>query len=1858
MLRVEKEPLTAQDINVDREAIDEILRDRGFQRGTSIPLRAASCNYCRELIDGEAISSHLLKDCPSCVRFPIAVVGVRNVIPAMRISHGDSDDDDENVGASVPRDVAAVASNGNDARGATGDALETKAEDSGAKAPTATGIATVAKTVAVISRFTRHFHPANLRPADRKDAINWFLPLPDEFIDAEYDLKPKTAVIASTDDYAKMDLFFKDVEGSFAVSFAARGSDKRVFFTRVVKGGRGERAGVWVGDQLLTLRGKKVFGMSVPDIVNTLKDGRMSFVPFTVRRYRRVYNLVLETPSATDVGEAESDCGKFHKLHVLVTQADQPMGMELHTLPPRDMVVVKKLLPGGRAEAAGLQPGDILFSIGGTDLEGKSLPSVLRVLRQAVKKTVKTADLDQPKLSVWFEVLRARAVQPPVDAAALGEGTDVWDVVYGKSNISEPTVPADPEDSAEDCGVANSDPSGTTARAESTGGPANTDSGNAETPNPGASPHPRDQPSDVPTGEEDPSESSRSKRRSHSGRSRSRSRSKSRTRTSTSPKRSRKSHGLSVNPDNEDSGSNNGDATSNPRSPERPDAMVGSRGLSPAARSLRSVESTNGSPTKRRGHPLVGYLLNVLLMRHQPEEPLGFQVAVTREGRAVFVSEIRDNSVAQRSGLRRGDELLEVGGNDAKELAHRGQLMHVLKQSGVVLPLIVRRTLPDYSRVSRDSPMYAMLGTADRPCAVKISLSYGSHTIFATPPKVGLDPIWRAGNTKNVPASLSGTLRFRVSISELTDEESDIILSDLQTGSMNATLAHALVDLPLPDFDETRSTRKWVSAGVCEVPLQAAIGKGEKLLSLHPDKHHQLPPEVSSLGQLRVIFGTESGGWYLCRCPYCGLQFRSTQAREKHEPLCDMRLDTCPYCAEGLAVADLREHVQSCCERPKFTLRVVGLKDLVIGDMPSPAMFTPAVRVVVEPASGRKENAEVALTTPSCLFPDNPFYTKDNRCSLFADEKNVVLYVFGEDEGYEEEMAMLRIEATEVVGVGERWFPLRLPNNEIGGGQILLYGGPKTGDEFCRKCHVVVSTRHMEFHLTKECRMRPVSCQFCQREYGYADLLEHEPSCAMAPVVCKYCGCELPAARAGQHQETCDMRPAVCQFCEQQVPFREHTQHELFCTRKPIPCQFCRIELPPDLMGEHELGCSYKPASCPYCSFTFTLQALRTHLEQCGKRLIRCEICGSDYAVAHATEHESACGAVIAICGFCGDEFSRLKMEGHQSLCPERPRPCEYCNENFKLAFMSRHMDLCSMRPTNCRYCKFEFKAFEVGAHEYSCEANAALHKRIAELPADETGPEVAAASSEAAADDSRSDVPAEGNTADHAPGEAGASAPAEGGDGGGSATVAPEGSTDVDAADGSDSVANASPADAGDGAADVKNPAATSDPGANGSAPEVPVTAAADSDVDATSPTENRPDESPGQLQAETSSASATGNADAGATVANPSEPAEEPPHGKPPRPVLCLECGHEVMDFDLPRHISDDCPNRRVTCELCGVVLKVAHLTRHRTTACGGVKVECDRCSRKIARNQMAKHLRRCGNNTMECEECGLTVSIAARGLHRRGHVASLKVEDYLSQARPCFGVEVREYSPMPGMPSQGLLVTKVESGSPVWKAGIQVGDVICKVGDLPTNTKAEYAVGVSAYARPGVRVSLGMVRNQFQAFVVDVLVTAIGLPADDFALLRKYADNDIPTDPEMLTRDLDLIEQLITQPFSSGADVATASHGDEGDDHASDTSGARPPQSGRSRASADAGNGQGQDQDGGKDSGGDHTHGKDRSVNGGESQEGSGEQDTAGPPVEGNVAAGSGENGSQGNPQSASKGNSKFRTKFEQRLGRRPS
>ena len=82
-----------------------------------------------------------------------------------------------------------------------------------------------------------------------------------------------------------------------------------------------------------------------------------------------------------------------------------------------------------------------------------------------------------------------------------------------------------------------------------------------------------------------------------------------------------------------------------------------------------------------------------------------------------------------------------------------------------------------------------------------------------------------------------------------------------------------------------------------------------------------------------------------------------------------------------------------------------------------------------------------------------------------------------------------------------------------------------------KECGVKVQRRFMKSHLTEECRLRELDCEFCDFKGTAADMTVHLETCPEYPIICPH-GCELQLPRKGlnDHSSTCSEAPVPCPF--------------------------------------------------------------------------------------------------------------------------------------------------------------------------------------------------------------------------------------------------------------------------------------------------------------------------------------------------------------------------------------------------------------------------------------------------------------------------------------------------------------------------------------------------------------------------------------------------------------------------------------------------------------------------------------------------------------------------------------------------------
>ena len=82
-----------------------------------------------------------------------------------------------------------------------------------------------------------------------------------------------------------------------------------------------------------------------------------------------------------------------------------------------------------------------------------------------------------------------------------------------------------------------------------------------------------------------------------------------------------------------------------------------------------------------------------------------------------------------------------------------------------------------------------------------------------------------------------------------------------------------------------------------------------------------------------------------------------------------------------------------------------------------------------------------------------------------------------------------------------------------------------------KECGVNVQRRFMKSHLTEDCRLREIDCEFCDFKGTAADMTVHLETCPEYPIICPH-GCELqlPRKDLNDHSSTCNEAPVPCPF--------------------------------------------------------------------------------------------------------------------------------------------------------------------------------------------------------------------------------------------------------------------------------------------------------------------------------------------------------------------------------------------------------------------------------------------------------------------------------------------------------------------------------------------------------------------------------------------------------------------------------------------------------------------------------------------------------------------------------------------------------
>ena len=112
----------------------------------------------------------------------------------------------------------------------------------------------------------------------------------------------------------------------------------------------------------------------------------------------------------------------------------------------------------------------------------------------------------------------------------------------------------------------------------------------------------------------------------------------------------------------------------------------------------------------------------------------------------------------------------------------------------------------------------------------------------------------------------------------------------------------------------------------------------------------------------------------------------------------------------------------------------------------------------------------------------------------------------------------------------------------------------------CPKCADKVFRKDREKHAAEECPKRFVTCEFCQTEGEYQDIVgdDHRSQCSSNPIPCpNKCGTDVLPRKLKVHFSSCDMATVPCQYsdfgCTAKVFRKDLKNHEEDSMKEHMP---------------------------------------------------------------------------------------------------------------------------------------------------------------------------------------------------------------------------------------------------------------------------------------------------------------------------------------------------------------------------------------------------------------------------------------------------------------------------------------------------------------------------------------------------------------------------------------------------------------------------------------------------------------------------------------------------------------------------------
>lgn len=227
------------------------------------------------------------------------------------------------------------------------------------------------------------------------------------------------------------------------------------------------------------------------------------------------------------------------------------------------------------------------------------------------------------------------------------------------------------------------------------------------------------------------------------------------------------------------------------------------------------------------------------------------------------------------------------------------------------------------------------------------------------------------------------------------------------------------------------------------------------------------------------------------------------------------------------------------------------------------------------------------------------------------------------------------------------------------------------------RCLALVTYIAVPNHVSTVCQLRPIKCKWCDKEYKFIEIQDHELKCTKRGVDCT----------------------AGCGECVREADLREHLLTT--CNNRFVPCESrCGLKVRQSDMESHlESHCANRLVICPNACYDSSTKDVRriiakrmdVHISlECPNRVMRCGLCTEDIKACELTRHSDFdCPKRIVSCRIqgCSKQLPMCDRDNHELYkCKFRHILCENgCDERVRVVQMKTHLARrCDMRYLKC----------------------------------------------------------------------------------------------------------------------------------------------------------------------------------------------------------------------------------------------------------------------------------------------------------------------------------------------------------------------------------------------------------------------------------------------------------------------------------------------------------------------------------------------------------------------------------------------